>query len=301
MLYRPVRGITSTYNSVQDAIPAAARVFEVLDAPEVPPDAPDAVAIEEIREGIRYEGVRFGYDREVVLAGVDLELRAGQVVALVGSSGAGKTTIADLLLRFHEPDAGRITIDGTDLRGIRRDSLHALAAIVTQEAFLFDDTIGANIAYGQPDISRDAIVAAARAANIDEFVESLPQGYETPVGELGGQLSGGQRQRLTIARAILRDPQLLIFDEATSALDAKAEREVQGAIANLMRGRTVLLIAHRLSTVKTADMIAVIEDGRVSMTGSHDELLARGGLYRELVEAQLVPGPELDKPGVEAR
>lgn len=288
MLYRPLRSVTTIYNTLQDAIPAAARVFEVLDAPEVTPDEPDALELERIREAIRYEGVSFRYERETVLDQLDLELRAGEVVALVGSSGAGKTTIADLLLRFHEPDAGRITMDGVDLRRIRRESLHALTGIVTQEAFLFDDTIAGNIAYGRPEASQAEIEQAARAANIDDFVAGLPEGYQTEVGELGGKLSGGQRQRLTIARAILRDPQLLIFDEATSALDAKAEQQVQKAIANLMQGRTVLLIAHRLSTVKAADRIAVIEKGQVSMSGTHEELLARGGLYSELVDAQLV-------------
>ncbi len=289
MISRPLRSVASIYNTIQNAIPAAARVFEVLDAPEVTPDPPDAIALERIRDGIVYRNVIFRYERETVLDGVDLEIGAGEVVALVGRSGAGKTTIADLLLRFHEPDGGLITVDGIDLRQITRASIHALAAIVTQEAFLFDDTIRANIAYGRPDASFADVERAARAANVDEFIEGLPQGYETPVGEVGGQLSGGQRQRLTIARALLRDPQLLIFDEATSALDARTEQQVQEAISNLMQGRTVLLIAHRLSTVKAADRIAVLEAGRVTMTGSHEELLERGGLYRELVDAQLVP------------
>jgi ABC-type multidrug transport system fused ATPase/permease subunit len=264
------------------------RVFEVLDAPEVSPDRPGAIPIERVAEGIRFDGVTFSYEREIVLAGIDLEIPAGQVIALVGRSGAGKTTIADLLLRFHEPDAGSVSIDGHDLRDIQRGSLHDLTAIVTQEAFLFDDSIRGNICYGRPDASDAEIEAASRAANAHEFIAALPEGYDTPVGDLGAKLSGGQRQRLTIARAILRDPQILIFDEATSALDAQAEQQVQGAISNLMRGRTVLLIAHRLSTVRAADVIAVVEDGKISMTGTHDELIARGGLYRDLVEAQLV-------------
>jgi subfamily B ATP-binding cassette protein MsbA len=288
MFYRPVRGVATVYNTIQDALPAAVRVFEVLDAPEVSPDRPGAIPIERVAEGIRFDGVTFSYEREAVLAGIDLEIPAGQVVALVGRSGAGKTTIADLLLRFHEPDAGSVLIDGHDLRDIQRGSLHDLTAIVTQEAFLFDDSIRGNICYGRPDASDAQIEAASRAANAHEFIAALPEGYDTPVGDLGAKLSGGQRQRLTIARAILRDPQILIFDEATSALDAQAEQQVQGAISNLMRGRTVLLIAHRLSTVRAADMIAVVEDGKISMTGTHDELIARGGLYRDLVEAQLV-------------
>jgi ABC-type multidrug transport system fused ATPase/permease subunit len=219
-----------------------------------------------------------------VLEDVDLEIRAGEVVALVGRTGSGKTTMADLLLRFHEPTQGAILLDGVDLRRIKRRSLHELIAIVTQEPFLFEGSILDNIRYGRRDLTLKEVVDAARAANAHEFIEALPEGYETNVGEFGSQLSGGQRQRVTIARAILRDPQILIFDEATSSLDAKAERAVQEAIHNLMKGRTVLLIAHRLSTVKSADRIAILQDGRIAMVGTHDELMARGGLYRELVE-----------------
>jgi ABC-type multidrug transport system fused ATPase/permease subunit len=230
--------------------------------------------------------VHFNYGREPVLRGLDLEIRAGEVVALVGRTGAGKTTTADLLLRFHDPDKGSVELDGIDLRRIRRDSLHDLIAVVSQEPFLFDTTVLENIRYGRQDASFEEIAAAARAAHVDEFIDQLPDGYQTEVGEAGARLSGGQRQRLTIARAILRDPQILIFDEATSSLDAKAEKSVQDAIANLMKGRTVLLIAHRLASVKAADKIAVIEGGRVTALGSHDELYARDGLYRELAELQ---------------
>ncbi len=286
MVYRPLKNLTRLYNSVQDALPAAERLFELFDAEEEPPDPVDAVRMERLRHGIRFHDVHFHYGREPVLRGVELEITAGEVVALVGRTGAGKTTLADLLLRFYDPDKGAVELDGIDLRRIRRDSLHDLVAVVTQEPFLFDTTILENIRYGRPDASRDEIVAAARAAYADEFIDELPDGYATEVGDAGARLSGGQRQRLTIARAILRDPQILIFDEATSSLDAKAEKSVQDAIANLMKGRTVLLIAHRLATVKAADKIAVIEGGRVTALGTHDELFTRDGLYRDLAELQ---------------
>jgi subfamily B ATP-binding cassette protein MsbA len=287
MLYRPIRSVTSFYNHIQAAVPAGERIFEILDADEMPGDDSAAVEIQRISQGIRYRGVRFGYGREPVLRSVDLEISAGEIVALVGHTGSGKTTIADLLLRFWDPDEGTIEIDGVDTRKIRRASLHEMIAVVTQEPFLFDASISANIRYGKRDASHEEVVAAARAAFAHEFIDALPDGYDTEVGEYGDQLSGGQRQRLTIARAILRDPQLLIFDEATSALDAKVEGMLQQAVANLMRGRTVLLIAHRLSTVKNADKIAVVEAGRVVDTGTHDDLMKQDGLYRELVDLQL--------------
>jgi subfamily B ATP-binding cassette protein MsbA len=286
LTYRPLKALTGFYNVVMDALPSAERVFAVLDAPEEEGDPADAAHVERLREGIRYRGVSFSYGRERVLEGVDLRIGAGEVVALVGRTGAGKTTIADLLLRFYEPEAGAIEIDGIDLRRIRRGSLRGLIAVVTQEAFLFDTTMFENIRYGKPDATFEEVVEAARAANAHEFIESLPEGYDTPVGERGTQLSGGQRQRVTIARAILCDPQILIFDEATSALDAKAERLVQEAVGNLLKGRTVLVIAHRLATVRSADRIAIVEDGRIETTGMHVELLERSPLYKELVELQ---------------
>jgi subfamily B ATP-binding cassette protein MsbA len=289
-LYRPMKALTQVWNAIHDATPAAERIFEVLDAPAEVADLPDARPIERLEQGIRFRDVTFHYGREEVLQRLDLEIPAGRTVALVGPTGSGKTTIADLLLRFHDPESGAVEFDGVDARRLERQSLRALCAVVTQDPFLFDATIEENIRYGRPEASHAEIVEAARAANAHEFIEKLPQGYETRVGELGSQLSGGQRQRLTVARAILRDPQILVLDEPTSALDAKSEQVVQEAIGNLMKGRTVLVIAHRLSTVQSADKIAVLEQGRISMSGTHDELVKRGGLYQELVRLQLSGG-----------
>jgi subfamily B ATP-binding cassette protein MsbA len=288
-LYAPTKSLSRAYNSIQNALPAAARLFEILDAPAEPEDPADAVTIHQVREGVRFQDVWFSYGREPVLQGIDLELRAGEVVAVVGRTGSGKTTVADLLLRFRTPQRGRIEIDGIDIRDVKRDSLRELVTVVPQDPFLFDASLAENIRYGRPEASFEEIVKASRAAHAHEFIEELPEKYDTEVGELGARLSGGQRQRITIARAILRDPEILIFDEATSALDAKAERLIHDAIWNLMKERTVLLIAHRLSTVRGADRIVVVEKGRITDEGTHDELLSRSGLYRDLVELQLAP------------
>ena len=285
-LYRPLRTIARGWSKLQDTAPSAERFFEVLDTEVDIMDAPDAIEIGRLQRSVRFRHVGFSYGREPVLHDVDFEARAGEVVALVGRTGAGKTTLVDLLLRFYDPNEGSIEIDGVDLRRARRDALLAQVAVVTQEPFLFDGTIAENIRYGRREASDAEVRQAAHAAHVDAFVNTLPEGFDTEVGVGGTRLSGGQRPRITIARAILRDPAILILDEATSSLDSQSERMVQQALEALLPGRTVFVIAHRLSTVRRADRILVLENGSVSQSGTHAELLASGGLYRELVALQ---------------
>jgi subfamily B ATP-binding cassette protein MsbA len=284
--YRPMKELTKGWTKLQEALPSAERFFALLDRGGEPPDVEDAVALPALKQGIRFSKTSFSYGREPVLRDVSLDVAAGEVIAIVGPTGSGKTTLADLLLRFYDPDAGSIEVDGVDLRRIQRDSWLDRVAVVTQDPFLFATTIRENIRYGRPGASDEEVLAAARAAHVDEFVASLPEGLDTDVGDAGVRLSGGQRQRVTIARAILSDPEVLIFDEATSSLDAKSERYVQEAIESLLGGRTVFIIAHRLSTVRHADKILVLENGSVEDVGRHEELMARGGLYSELMTLQ---------------
>jgi subfamily B ATP-binding cassette protein MsbA len=286
-LYAPVKNVAKFPATAQPGLVAAERVFEFLDAPVEIRDRPGAPPFPGFHEEIAFEDVSFGYRAgEPVLHDVSLEVPRGSVVALVGPSGAGKSTLVDLLGRFFEVGSGRITLDGVDVRDIPVADLRRQLGIVSQETVLFHDTVRANIAYGRPDATDEEVERAARAAHAHDFVAELPRGYETVVGERGTELSGGQRQRIAIARAILRDPPILIFDEATSALDTESERLVQEAVERLLEGRTVLVIAHRLSTVQRADQILVLDRGRVVERGTHAELLAEGGLYRHLYELQ---------------
>lgn len=284
--YTPVRQLANGWVGISDSLASIERFGEILDAPGEIEDVPGAVAIDGVHEKISFRNVSFSYGRELVLADLSFDAKAGEIVALIGRTGTGKTTVADLLMRFHDPDSGSIEIDGVDLRKIQRDSLLDQMAVVTQETFLFDGTIAENIRYGRIEATDEEVLNAAGAANVDEFVNALPDGYDTEVGTDGVRLSGGQRQRITIARALLKNPAILVFDEATSALDAKSENLVQDAIDSLLGGRTVFVIAHRLSTIRRADRIIVIEDGRVSQNGSHEELSEEVGLYRELLRLQ---------------
>ena len=283
----PLKWLGKFPSVVQPGLAAAHRAFELLDAEPEVTEVEDPAPVDGFRDAIRFEGVGFAYESgEPVLHDVDLELGRGEVVALVGPSGAGKTTIAALVPRFYDPVRGRITLDGTDLRELRIDELRSLMGIVTQETILFHDTVRANIAYGLEDVEQEELEAAARAAHAHDFILELPEGYDTVLGEQGARLSGGQRQRIAIARALLRDAPILILDEATSALDTQSEALVQDAIERLMEHRTVLVIAHRLSTVRKANRIVVMQEGEVVDQGPHEELIEKDGLYRTLYRLQ---------------
>jgi subfamily B ATP-binding cassette protein MsbA len=285
-MYDPIRKLNKVNLILQQSLAAAQRVAEIMAVPIDVGERPGARVASGTSGEVAFEQVGFAYGREAVLRGVSLRVRRGEVVALVGPSGAGKSTLVSLLPRFYDPDAGRVTLDGVDIRDLTLASLRAQIGIVTQETVLFNDSVRSNIAYGRDDVPLERVREAAAAAYADEFVMALPQGYDTVVGEAGARLSGGQRQRLAIARALLRDAPVLVLDEATSQLDSESEALVQKALSNLMQGRTTLVIAHRLSTVKRADRIVVLEAGQVVDVGSHDELLARGGLYKRLYELQ---------------
>jgi subfamily B ATP-binding cassette protein MsbA len=294
--YDPMRKLSRLHNGMEQALAAARHVWEVMDERVEMPERPEALELQSLREAIELRDIffRYGNEERLVLRGVSLRIPAGQMVALVGESGGGKSTLTKLVPRFHDPTQGAVLWDGVDLRDARLHTLRRNIAVVTQETVLFNDTVRYNITYSRPGATDAEIEAAARAAHADDFIRELPHGYDTVVGERGIFLSGGQRQRLAIARAVLADASVLVLDEATSSLDAESERLVQKALANLTRGRTTIVIAHRLSTVRRADMIAVIERGRIIETGKHSELLALGGAYRRLYELQFADEEEVE-------
>jgi subfamily B ATP-binding cassette protein MsbA len=300
MMYGPVKKLSRVNAGIQQTIASAERIFEMLDTHTEVGEPPGAPALLRLSRRVEFRDVGFAYEDapdRFILRHVSFAVQAGQIVAIVGMSGAGKTTLVNLIPRFYDVSEGAILFDETDIRSVRLQSLRGQIALVTQETVLFDDTIAANIAYGVPDASPRAIEAAARAAHAHEFIAPLPAGYDTRIGERGQRLSGGQRQRLAIARAILKDCPVLILDEATSSLDAESELLVQDALANLMRNRTTFVIAHRLSTVRRADMIVALERGQVAEIGAHDALVGRpGGVYAKLYALQAFDDREVERP-----
>ncbi len=282
----PAKGISKAYYSVKKGDAAALRIMEILEAQDDMEDVRDAVDIKSLEKEIIFDKISFSYDQTLVLEDFSLKIKKGQTVALVGPSGSGKTTLANLLNRFYDIDKGSLTLDGTPLDVVKKKSLYGLTGMVTQDSILFNDSVRNNIALGNSKASLKQIKEAAKIANATEFIEKLEKGYDSIIGEGGNKLSGGQKQRLSIARAILKDPDILILDEATSALDTGSEKMVQDALENLIKNRTSLVIAHRLSTIQKADLIVVLNHGKIVETGTHKELLAKKAVYKNLVELQ---------------
>lgn len=282
----PAKTFAQGFYSIQKGIASAERIFEILDAEEVIVERPDAVAVSEFKQSIEYRAVSFQYEKEEVIRGVDIKIPKGKMIALVGESGGGKSTLADLLPRFYDVVGGGIFIDGKDIRDLKIDSLRGLIGMVTQESILFNDSVFNNIAFGDTSATMESVIEAAKVANAHEFIMQLEEGYHTFIGDRGSKLSGGQRQRLSIARAVLKNPPILILDEATSSLDTESERLVQDALARVMNSRTSIVIAHRLSTIQHADEIVVIVKGKVVERGRHEELIANGGVYQRLNDLQ---------------
>lgn len=287
---RPARAITDAFGNINQGIAAGERILKMMDTAPVITDKPDARTLTEFREGIEFRGVSFSYEDRQVLNDISFTIPKGQTVALVGPSGGGKSTISDLIPRFYDPDAGAVLVDGVDLRDYKVESVREHMGIVAQETVLFNDSIAENIRMGNTEATDDQVEEAARVANAYDFIMATEHGFQTNIGDRGMKLSGGQRQRLSIARAVLRNPDILILDEATSALDTESERLVQESLSSLLNGRTSLVIAHRLSTIQHADKIIVIESGRIAEQGNHAELMSLEGIYRKLIEMQQLAG-----------
>jgi ATP-binding cassette subfamily B protein len=287
MFFGPLQWFSQAMNWTSRALTAADRVFEIIDTPSEVPNAPNAVRLERMKGEVVFEKVSYGYEKHhPVLKDVSLSVASGEMVGLVGHSGAGKSTMINLICRFYDADQGRILMDGVDLREIDQETLRSQIGVVLQETFLFDGTIAENIAYSKPDATPLEIMRAAKIANAHDFIVRMPDGYDTRVGERGHRLSGGEKQRIAIARAIVHDPRVLILDEATASVDTETERQIQEAISRLIQGRTTFAIAHRLSTLRGANRLIVLDKGKVAEIGTHDELLEQEGIYYKLVQAQ---------------
>ncbi|MCI0888722.1 MAG: ABC transporter ATP-binding protein, partial [Chloroflexi bacterium] len=287
LLVQPVRMIGMLVNTFARAISAGERMFEVLDAPSPVEERPGAVVLENVRGEVRFENVDFSYTAQPTLRGIDLTVEPGEVVALLGAPGAGKTTMMSLLARFYDVDGGRVTIDGTDVRDVTLASLRAAVGLVQQDVFLFSATVSENIAYGRLDATQEEIVAAAKTAQLHDEIMELPDGYDTAVGERGVTLSGGQRQRLSIARTLLLDPPILVLDDSTSSVDAGTEADIQRAMEAVVKGRTTFIIAHRLSSIQHARTLVVLDRGQIAEMGTPEELAASGGLFSQMAEVQV--------------